>query len=863
MVVAAPPTAAGPGEVVRVAGPGRVETAAAASAHGWDRADDVVLATAGNFPDALAAGALVAALDAPLLLTDRDVLSPAVDAEIDRLAPERVWLLGGPAAIGQQVEDALAGRAEVRRLQGDSRFSTGAAVVAAIEPSAQEVLVALGSAPDPNRAWPDALSAGAFSVLDDGPALALVNPGDIPAATSQLLQDLRDGDPSVTTARILGGAGAVGEAVAQQLDAAGFDVVRTARASRYGTSAAAATEVLQQVTGPMPLILASGANFPDGLAAAGLTSRLGGLLVLVPPTSLSDAPEVDTLLRSNVDRFSRLVIIGGTAAISDDVRNQVASILGFPVLPPQPGPGPSPAPGSDTFPPPNPQQVVPSLDTARAVSQEVTRDEGVTLEAVGADGTTYTLELPAGSVDLATTVTMTPVASLSGSPYDGAVHAVQLEPEGLHLPDAATLTIQPATPLPAGNVSGHAWRGTGEDFHRYPGTPDGVRVVFHLGHFSGYGAAQATAEQVAAIDARPPLDTEARYHQAVAKVLEDSRRAGGPSDINALVDVQIRAYDDLVRPALQAGQDSDVAAELAIPLYFAWVRNAALLGLDTPELAQRADEGLELALTALVNAYTRAHQRCLEHDLLAVLDMLSHLRSLSTLGAEDRVDAGLVDACARLELDLESTVFAGGDGREPGFGVHVHTANMEVEFVGIPMSLGGDGRFFGYEVVLPTFTSLSWTYPGCSVYAERPEFPDDIGSTFVVMDASLDLLATGSDGAVRPNLSMTLAPPYNIREYADVDCPPTGDHDPPPFTDGADDFQRVLMRSHGFDLDVPENAAAPIVLTDWTFPQSGDVIATTTITHEGQDNHCGQTGSCPSPIAGSFIWTLRHAPLAN
>lgn len=861
MVVAAPPTTAGPSEVVRVAGPGRVETAAAASVHGWDRADDVVLATAGNFPDALAAGALVAALDAPLLLTDRDVLSPGVDAEIDRLAPERVWLLGGPAAISQQVEDALAGRAEVRRLQGDSRFSTGAAVVSAIEPSAQEVLVALGSAPDPNRAWPDALSAGAFSVIDDAPALALVNPGDIPASTLQLLQDLRAGDPSVTTARILGGAGAVSEAVAQQLGAAGFDVVRTSGASRYGTSAAAATEVLQHVTGSLPLILASGANFPDGLAAAGLTARLGGLLLLVPPTSLGDAPEVEALLRANIDRFSRLVIIGGTAAISDDVRNGVASILGFPVLPPPAGPGPSPAPGTDAFPPPNPQRVVPSLDTARAVSQEVTRDAAATLEAVGADGTTYTLDLPAGSVDLATAVTMTPVSSLSGAPYDSAVHAVQLAPEGLHLPDAATLTIQPATPLPAGHTSGHAWRGTGEDFHRYPSTLEDDKVVFHLGHFSGYGAAHATADQVAAIDARPPLDTEARYHQAVAKVLEDSRRNGGSIDDQALVDVQIRAYDDLVRPALQDGQDSDDAARIAIPLYFAWVRTAALLGLDTPDLAQRADEGLELALTALVNAYNRAYQRCLEHDLLAVLDMLSHLRSLSMLGADERVDAGLVDACARLELDLESTVFAGSGGQE--YSVHTHTANMEVEFIGIPMSLGGNGRFSGYEIVLPTFTSLSWTYPGCSVSAERPEFPDDIGSTFVVMDASLNLLATGSDGAVHPNLSMTLAPPYNISEHADIDCPPTGDYDPPPFADVAHDFQRVLMRSHGFDLDVPENAAAPIVLTDWSFPQSGDVIATTTITHEGQDNQCGQAGSCPSPIAGSFTWTLRHAPLPN
>ncbi len=59
-VTAAPPASAAP--VTRLAGSGRVETAVAVAAASWDGASDVVLATAADFPDALASGALAASL---------------------------------------------------------------------------------------------------------------------------------------------------------------------------------------------------------------------------------------------------------------------------------------------------------------------------------------------------------------------------------------------------------------------------------------------------------------------------------------------------------------------------------------------------------------------------------------------------------------------------------------------------------------------------------------------------------------------------------------------------------------------------------------------------------------------------------
>ena len=107
-------------------------TSGAASAQRWDGADryatsvrmsqesfpagaDVVLiATGQTSPDALAAGPAAAALDArPILLTTNNQLPAAVRNELLRLDPSAVYLLGGPSAIGPDVERD---RSRTRRL---------------------------------------------------------------------------------------------------------------------------------------------------------------------------------------------------------------------------------------------------------------------------------------------------------------------------------------------------------------------------------------------------------------------------------------------------------------------------------------------------------------------------------------------------------------------------------------------------------------------------------------------------------------------------------------------------------------------------------------------------------------------------
>ena len=63
------------------------------------------LATGASAADALAAGPVAAVAGGPILLTSPNCISNAVNAELDRLAPGHIVLLGGPSALGPGVEE--------------------------------------------------------------------------------------------------------------------------------------------------------------------------------------------------------------------------------------------------------------------------------------------------------------------------------------------------------------------------------------------------------------------------------------------------------------------------------------------------------------------------------------------------------------------------------------------------------------------------------------------------------------------------------------------------------------------------------------------------------------------------------------
>jgi hypothetical protein len=94
------------GAVTRIAGNNRYETSVAVSRVAFpDGAGRVFVVSGTGFADALSASALVS--EGPILLTDPNRLPPEVAAEIRRLRPSEIVIVGGPSAVSAAVEVEL------------------------------------------------------------------------------------------------------------------------------------------------------------------------------------------------------------------------------------------------------------------------------------------------------------------------------------------------------------------------------------------------------------------------------------------------------------------------------------------------------------------------------------------------------------------------------------------------------------------------------------------------------------------------------------------------------------------------------------------------------------------------------------
>lgn len=98
----------------------------------------VYLATGLNYPDALGAAAAAGVAMGPVLLVQQNAIPSETLAEINRLAPNRIVIVGGTAVIADSVKTQLEGLAfspTVDRIAGTNRYATAAALSADVHPT--------------------------------------------------------------------------------------------------------------------------------------------------------------------------------------------------------------------------------------------------------------------------------------------------------------------------------------------------------------------------------------------------------------------------------------------------------------------------------------------------------------------------------------------------------------------------------------------------------------------------------------------------------------------------------------------------------------------------------------------------------
>lgn len=205
--------AAGPGfRLTRLFGGDRYLTSANVARNTFASGPNAVVASGDDFPDALAAAYLAGRTVAPVYLTPAHGMPGPVMDVIVGMGAWHVDLIGGPGAVGQEVEDALIARGfDVRRVGGNDRFETAANVArAGGAPKSATALLASG------RNFPDALAAGPIAYGAGLPQL-LTEVDHVPAATWSAITDL-----GIRNVIVIGGVEAVSDGVvAEQLSAGG------------------------------------------------------------------------------------------------------------------------------------------------------------------------------------------------------------------------------------------------------------------------------------------------------------------------------------------------------------------------------------------------------------------------------------------------------------------------------------------------------------------------------------------------------------------------------------------------------------------------------------------------------------------
>ncbi|OXZ41698.1 N-acetylmuramoyl-L-alanine amidase [Finegoldia magna] len=271
--------------VTRIAGEDRIATSIEISKEMFNESDNVVLASGFNFADALSAGQLAAALNAPLILS-KDQLDSRTSDEIAKLKPKNMYIVGGENALSSNIEESVksvVNDINVERLKGNDRYETSVKVMEKTKEfvDAEYLLIASG------KNFPDALSATSF--MADHKALMVLSDGN--SYPKSNLKEIA-----------IGGV--------NQLPLNGFTGERIAGNDRYQTALAIAKRSFESNENA---ILANSKVFADSLSAVSVAKNYKAPIILTDNENLTQST------KSYLENMNSVTIIGGEKSVSSNI----------------------------------------------------------------------------------------------------------------------------------------------------------------------------------------------------------------------------------------------------------------------------------------------------------------------------------------------------------------------------------------------------------------------------------------------------------------------------------------------------------------------------------------------------------------
>jgi putative cell wall-binding protein len=299
--------ALGVGDTITLAGPNGTAFPTAASGYTVNN-NAVSAASAGGSsvtvttPVAVSAGGAVTVRASGVTNPDGGVRTLTVATSSDSTpAASTFYTILGSTGGGGGGGGGTPGAPAVTRVSGSDRFATAiAASKGEFSTAGSAGAVVLARSDN----YPDALVGTALAATKHAPLL-FAN-GD--SLTAETRAEITRVLPAGGTVYLLGGTTAMPASVATSVTNLGFVPVRYSGADRYGTALAVAAAL----GNPSTVLLATGVNFPDALAAGPAAAHLGGAVLLTAGTSLPAS--VQAYLTAHP---GKVYAVGGPAATAD------------------------------------------------------------------------------------------------------------------------------------------------------------------------------------------------------------------------------------------------------------------------------------------------------------------------------------------------------------------------------------------------------------------------------------------------------------------------------------------------------------------------------------------------------------------
>ncbi len=309
---------AAPGDVNKMPGKDRYETAANVATANWkEGAEDVIIASGEGYADSLSASVLAKKLNAPIILTKSEELHKSAKETLKTLKAKNLYVIGGNASVSQSIRDDLKKEGyALTELGGKNRFETNLAIanylVEKHNVKVDEILVVNGK-----DGFSDALSAAPVAAAK-GQILLIV--GKDPSTADLASKFIQKHNSKVT---VIGTEGVIPKAVYDKL---GAKERVTGGANRFETNLNI-MKYFKLNTDKLYVANATGDGYADALVASALAGRTGSQLILTHTKDSQETKNAIDHIKSIKNDKTEVGLVGGDSVIPQEVVNKIKEVV--------------------------------------------------------------------------------------------------------------------------------------------------------------------------------------------------------------------------------------------------------------------------------------------------------------------------------------------------------------------------------------------------------------------------------------------------------------------------------------------------------------------------------------------------------